>query len=150
MNLKKILSANVITLTLKANDKPQIIQEMLELLVSQGKIKASDKSGLFDAVMRRESQMSTGIQCGVAIPHGKSDLVKELVACIAISQEGKDFDSLDQQPSHIFVMTISPQNKTGPHVQFLAEVSRLLTQETFRQQILEAKTAQEVLSLFLD
>lgn len=150
MNLKKILSADLISLNLKAKDKTEIIKEMLELLVAQSKIKASDKDGVLEAVMRRESQMSTGIQCGVAIPHGKTDLVKELVACIAISKEGRDFDSLDKQPSHIFVMTISPKNKTGPHVQFLAEISRLLTQSTFREQILEAKSKEEVLSLFLD
>ena len=54
-------------------DKTEIIKEMLELLVAQSKIKASDKDGVLEAVMRRESQMSTGIQCGVASPHGKTD-----------------------------------------------------------------------------
>jgi PTS system nitrogen regulatory IIA component len=93
--------------------------------------------------------MSTGIQEGIAIPHGKTDAVDELVACVAIKKEGIDFESLDGKPSRIFIMTLSPANKVGPHVQFLAEISRLLKRTEARAQMLSAGSAEELLDCFI-
>ncbi len=148
MNLKKVLAKEAITLDLKAKDKNGIIVEMVDLLKQSGKIKDTDN--IVEAVLKRESQMSTGMQSGVAIPHGKSSAVNELVACIGLSKKGVDFQALDGKPSHIFVMTISPTNKTGPHVQFIAEISRLLIQPNIREAILAAESREAVLKLFLN
>ena len=150
MNLKKVLSTNVITMELEATEKEAIIEEMVDFLISAQKIKESDREAVLQAVLKRESQMSTGIQKGIAIPHGKSAAVKELVACVALSKEGRNFNSLDGEASHIFVMTLSPLDKMGPHVQFLAEISRLLTQSSLRTELLSAQTKEAVLKLFLE
>lgn len=150
MNLKKVLSSNVIKMELKATEKNAIIEEMVDLLVSAQKIKATDKEEALQSVLKREMQMSTGIQKGVAIPHGKSSALKELVAAVAISKEGKPFNALDGGLSHIFVMTISPLDKMGPHVQFLAEISRLLTQSSVREELLAAKDEEAVLKVFFE
>jgi PTS system nitrogen regulatory IIA component len=92
--------------------------------------------------------MSTGIQHGVAIPHVKTKAVKNLVACIGLKPEGVDFNSLDGEPSNIFIMTLSPTDRVGPHVQFLAEISKVITTADSRTKLLKAKTPQEVLSVF--
>jgi len=147
MNLKKVLSTDIISMEIKATGKEAIISEIIDMLYDAKKIKAKDT--VLAEVLKRESQMSTGIQAGVAIPHGKCDDVPELVAAIALSKEGKDFKSLDGKPSQIFVMTLSPSKKSGPHVQFLAEISRLLTKADVREGILKASTKEEVLKLFL-
>ncbi|MDD3823648.1 MAG: PTS sugar transporter subunit IIA [Sphaerochaetaceae bacterium] len=146
MKIKQILSPAVVSTSLKSSTKEEIIRELLDLLVSAGYV--SDKDEVFAALMERERKMSTGIQHGVAIPHAKTKAVKNLVACIGLKPEGVDFNSLDGQPSRIFIMTLSPIDRVGPHVQFLAEVSMVIKTEEARAKILQAKTAQEVLAVF--
>jgi PTS system nitrogen regulatory IIA component len=85
----------------------------------------------------------------VAIPHGKTPVVDELVACVGLKKSGVDFDALDNQPSKIFIMTLSPVNRTGPHIQFLAEVGQLLKQKDRREALLSAATKEEVLSIIV-
>lgn len=92
--------------------------------------------------------MSTGIQQGVAIPHAKTKAVDNLVACIGVKKDGVDFSSLDGEPSNIFILTLSPSDHIGPHVQFLAEISRIIRTEESRTKILEATSTKQVLSVF--
>ena len=87
---------------------------------------------------------------GIAIPHGKSPTVHDLVACIGISDTLVDFDSLDHEPCRIFIMTLSPVEKTGPHLQFLAEISLLFKSSEKRLDILKASTAEEVLKVLAE
>ncbi|MBN1649407.1 MAG: PTS sugar transporter subunit IIA [Spirochaetales bacterium] len=146
MNLRKILTADVIQIGLKAKDKSGVIEELVDLLMKSGKV--TDRAAALECILDRESKMSTGIQFGIAIPHGKSDVVEEMVACIAVEKKGIDFEALDAQPSTIFIMTISPEHKTGPHVQFLAEISQLLKEQESRDRILNAQTAEEIIEIF--
>jgi PTS system nitrogen regulatory IIA component len=91
--------------------------------------------------------MSTGMKHGIAIPHGKCSATDNLVACIGISDTPVDFDSLDKLPCRIFIMTLSPVEKTGPHLQFLAEISLLFKSSEKRDEILKAKTPEEILEV---
>lgn len=146
MKIKNILSPAVVTTSLKSTTKEGVISELLDLLVSAKLV--TDREAVLSALMDRERKMSTGIQHGVAIPHGKTSAVKNLVACIGIKKDGVDFASLDGEPSRIFIMTLSPLDRVGPHVQFLAEVSMVIKTEEARLRLLNAKTAQEVLAVF--
>ena len=121
---------------------------MLDILVKAGKV--TDKAAARECVLERERKMSTGMKHGIAIPHGKTDTVSDLVACIGISDNPVDFDSLDQDPCRIFIMTLSPVNKTGPHLQFLAEVSLLFKSAGKRQQILETQDKAEVIKILTE
>ena len=116
MNLRSVLTPETVNLHLKGTTKEAIIDEMLDILIAAGKV--TDKQAALDCVLDRERKMSTGMKHGIAIPHGKTDTVSDLVACIGVSDEPVDFDSLDQEPCRIFIMTLSPVNKTGPHLQF--------------------------------
>lgn len=147
MNLRKILSPEVVSLGLKAETKDEALVELVELLMQSGKV--ADREKALAAIREREEKMSTGIQHGVAIPHGKSEAVEELVACVAVKPEGIDFASLDGEPSKIFIMTLSPVNRTGPHVQFLAEISQLLQTAEAREKILSVNSAEELLKILL-
>jgi PTS system nitrogen regulatory IIA component len=148
MNLKTVLTADSINLHLKGSSKNEIINELLDILVRNGKIQ--DKEAAYSAVMDREEKMSTGMKHGIAIPHGKCAAISDLVACIGISEKPVDFDSLDRRPCNIFIMTLSPVEKTGPHLQFLAEVSLLFKSADKREEILKAKTPEEVLKILAD
>ena len=144
---KKPLTVETISLDLKGNDKEEILAEMVDLLAASGHIR--DKEAVLKAVTDREKRMSTGMQNGIAIPHGKTDAVDCLIAALGIKRDGIDFGALDGQPSTIFVMTVSPDSRTGPHIQFLAEVSRPLNDASVRAKILSASTREEVLKLLL-
>jgi PTS system nitrogen regulatory IIA component len=142
MNLKKVLTPDTVWVDLKADSKNGIIEEMVDRLVSVGKIK--DREAVLKAILEREDKMSTGMQNGVAIPHGKTDSVNALVAAVGLKKDGVNFDSMDGSPSTIFIMTVSPVNRTGPHIQFLAEISRLISQPAERDRLLAAKTHTEI------
>ena len=145
MNLKTVLSQDTICLHLKGDTKVEIINELLDILVAAKKIE--DRPAAFAAIMDREKKMSTGMKHGIAIPHGKSPTVNDLVACIGISDAPVDFDALDREPCRIFIMTLSPAEKTGPHLQFLAEVSLLFKSTQKREEILKAESAEEILNI---
>lgn len=147
MNLKKVLSPESVIMHLDAQSKPELLEEMVGYLAAQGKV--ADREAVLAALTERESKMSTGMQSGIAVPHAKTDAMREMVALVGLKKEGLDFDALDGQPCNIFVMTLSPAKKSGPHIQFLAEVSRLLSQPAVRDKILKAATAQEVYQLLI-
>lgn len=148
MDLKSVLTTESVNLHLKGTTKEEIIDEMLEILVKGGKV--TDKEAARECVIARERKMSTGMKHGIAIPHGKTDTVSDLVACIGISDTPVDFDSLDQEPCRIFIMTLSPVNKTGPHLQFLAEVSLLFKSAEKREQILHTQDQAEVIKILTE
>jgi len=148
MNLKTVMTPDSIDLHLKGTTKKEIINELLDILDKTGKI--MNREAAFAAVMEREEKMSTGMKHGIAIPHGKTATTENLVACIGISDNPIDFDSLDKLPCRIFIMTLSPIEKTGPHLQFLAEVSLLFKSSEKRNDILNAGTPEEVLRILSD
>ena len=145
MNPKRILSKDTMIMRLKSADKEGAIEELIDVLVTAGKVK--DRKAALKAVMEREKKMSTGLQNGIAIPHGKTDAIDALVASIGISPPGIPFESLDGQPAKIILLTVSPASRTGPHIQFLADISRVLHNDQTRQRVLEAKSEDEVLEL---
>jgi PTS system nitrogen regulatory IIA component len=147
MNLRKVLNKNVAELELQGSSKQEIIENLLDILVKSGKVK--DRAVALEALLEREAKMSTGIQQGIAIPHCKTDSVDELLACVGIVKNGVDFEALDGIPSKIFIMTLSPLTRTGPHVQFLAEISRVLTNESMRDKLINVGSKEELISLIV-
>jgi len=127
MNPKRVLAKETIILRLKSATKDGVIEELIDVLVNSGKVK--DRKAALKAVMDREKKMSTGLQNGIAIPHGKTDTIECLIASIGLSPAGIPFDSLDGKPAEIILLTVSPASRTGPHIQFLADVSRVLHNE---------------------
>jgi len=145
MNLKKILTKDSILPELKADTKQGVIEEIISCMPSAGKF--TDRAAVAQALLAREAKMSTGMQNGIAIPHGKTDAVNQLVAAVAIHHAGVEFAAMDGKLSHIFIITLSPENRAGPHIQFLAEISKLLSRSELREKLLNAASADEILSL---
>jgi len=145
LNLKKLLGPRNISLELAGKSKREVIAEMVDLLIEAGGL--NDREAALACVLAREDKMSTGMEHGIAIPHGKTDTVKTLAVGVGIHREGVDFQSLDGQPAHIFIMTVSPLNKSGPHIQFLAEISRILGDAAVRERLLAAGGPGEIIAL---
>lgn len=145
MNLKKILTKDSILPELKANTKQGVIEEIIAFMAASGKF--TDQPAAVQALLAREKKMSTGMQNGIAIPHGQTDAVNQLVAAIAIHRAGVNFAATDGKPSHIFIITLSPEDRAGPHIQFLAEIGKVLSQPELRKKLLNAASAADLLSL---
>jgi fructose-specific phosphotransferase system IIA component len=128
------------------SDKQSVIKELVDLL-DAGKL-LLDKNVALQAVLNREQVRSTGIGSGIAIPHGKCNAVKELVVSMGIASQSIDFDSVDGKPVSIVILLLSPLDQTGPHIQALARISRLMLDESFRIKLQKASSANEVCEIF--
>jgi len=146
--LKESLSIDLVTTQLVGRNKHEVIEALMELICKSGKI--IDREQALRDVLDHEAGMSTGMENGIAIPHAKTDAVDELVACVGITRRKIDFENLDRKPSQIFIMTLSPKSGTGPHVQFLAEISRLLTDAKTRKAMIKAKSDEDLLHVLTD
>ena len=145
LDMRRCLTPALISPDLKAATKSDAIDELLGILDGNGLL--NDLEAARQAVWTREESMSTGLQHGVAIPHGKTDTVDRLVCAIGISRAGLDFDSMDARPARIIILTLSPQSKPAPHVQFMSTVSQILN-ESGRSRILACETAEELYRAF--
>jgi fructose-specific phosphotransferase system IIA component len=145
MRLSELLNRNAVALRLEAQTKREALVELVELLESAHGF--DSKGEILDRVMRREAMMTTGIGNGVAIPHGKARSVDRMAAACAVSQEGLDFESEDGSPVHLFVLFVSPENATTLHVRVLANLSRLLKEESVRANLREAKSPEAFLQV---
>ena len=126
-------------------DKEAVITELVDLLDANGLL--LDRDTALEAVITRERIQSTGTGAGIAIPHGKCNTVKELVMAIGIAHEPIDFNSIDGKPVTILILLVSPADQTGPHIQALATISRLMLNEEFRQQLEKVTCSDEVYEL---
>lgn len=135
MQLTDILKAECIKNPLTATDKRGAIDELVDLLAAQGRI--NDPDLMKRAVLSREATRTTGIGHGIAIPHGKCTSADRLVMAIGRPAEPIAFESIDGRPVNIIFLLASPPDQTGPHIQALAKISRLMTGEDFRRQVLE-------------
>lgn len=146
VNLLDFLPLEGIQIDLQSQNKKEILKELTTLLVNAHGIRSAQNE-IYKALLEREELGSTGIGQGIAIPHGKSELVKEVVAALGISKKGIDFDALDGEPVYLFFLVVAPPNTSGLHLKVLAKISRLLRDKFFRQALREAKSPEEVLKV---
>lgn len=145
MILTQILAPACVKVPLDGKDKQSVMAELVELLDANKLLISKDE--VLQSVISREATRSTGIGSGIAIPHGKCKGVKELVMAIGISRQGIDFQSIDEKPVYIVVLLASPTDKTGPHIQALARISRLMLDEDFRNKLQNAPSAKDLYDL---
>jgi fructose-specific phosphotransferase system IIA component len=145
MKLIDILSDDHVIIPLRSHEKQAIIEEMVDHLYNKKKIGNRDK--ILKAILDREKVMSTGVGDHVAIPHGKADGVKDIVASLGITDSDVDFHSIDNKPVRLIFLLVGPPDKTGPHLKALSRISRLMHREGFRSKLLESKTAKEVMKI---
>jgi len=148
MHLSELLNEDAISLTLNARDKESSIKELVQLLESAHRV--DTKGEILSKVLQRESMMSTGIGNGVAIPHGKTRLLDQIVAACGVSRPGIDFDSMDGEPATLFILLVSPESLRGPHVKALANVSRLLKEESVRDALRSSENPARFLATLRD
>jgi len=145
MKVFDFLCQKAIALDLQSRDKKGAITELVDLLYKEKKVKDSAKA--INAIIEREKLGTTGVGQGVAIPHGRTDSVNELVGAFGISKHGVEFEALDGEPVHLIFLLLSPVESAGHHLRALARVSKLFKDKFFRQALLDAKSVDEVLKI---
>jgi fructose-specific phosphotransferase system IIA component len=145
MLLTQILEPVCIKVPLDGRDKESVITELVDILDANKLL--TDKTDVLQAIISRENTRSTGIGSGIAIPHGKCKGVNDLVMAMGISRRGIDFQSIDGKLVYIIVLLVSPIDKTGPHIQALARISRLMLDEEFKNKLQNAESAAELYEL---
>jgi fructose-specific phosphotransferase system IIA component len=142
MRLSDILKTQHIKVPLLAKNKKDAITELVQVLADAKEVK--DATVLLNSVLEREATRTTGIGNGLAIPHGKCTGVDHLVVAIGKPEPPIDFESIDKRPVNLIVLLASPPDQTGPHIQALARISRLMNVEAFRQAMRVATSPQQV------
>ncbi|MDR2426696.1 MAG: PTS sugar transporter subunit IIA [Endomicrobium sp.] len=145
MKIMDFLSSDSINVELKATDKKSAIVELVEMLKATKKVKKTDE--IIEVVLEREKLGSTGIGQGVAIPHGKTDVLQEQVGALGISHKGIEFNSLDGEPVHIIFLLVGPVEVAGQHLKALSRISRLFKDKFLRQAIRDAKAKEEIIKI---
>jgi fructose-specific phosphotransferase system IIA component len=144
MLLAEILSEQLVVPELKAKDRWEAIDELLDLLVANGKIAAENREAVAAVVKKREKSMSTGIGFGIGIPHASSDLVTTAIGAFGRSSEGVNFDALDNQPVKLVMLFLVPQGQFQKHLHTLADIATLFRNKDFRTEIESAADASAI------
>ena len=148
MSLASLLSAEQIIAEMKAAERWSAIVELIDLLVSLGRIKTGDRESILASVKQREETISTGIGFGVAIPHASSDRIEEVVAAFGRSSQGIEFDALDNAPVKFVLLYIVPANQSQNHMRALALIAKFLNDRSVRESLATAKSADEIFAIF--
>jgi PTS system nitrogen regulatory IIA component len=148
MKITDMLRREYIIETLRARGKTAVLQEMAAQF-QRGPEKFSERE-MVEVLLEREKLGSTGIGEGIAIPHGKLNGLEQMIVAFGRSPEGVDFEAMDGRPVHLFFMLMAPENSTGQHLKVLARISRMLKDEAFRRQLMEAASAEQIYRIIAD
>ena len=144
MKICDVLQKETILADLKATTKKGILEELVAPVSEIANVKPDD---MVKVLMEREQLGSTGIGGGIGIPHGKMKDIDSLILGFGLSRKGVDFESLDDQPTHIFFLLITPENSTGLHLKLLAAISRILKNDPFKARLLKASSGDEIFEI---
>ncbi|MBP3449183.1 MAG: PTS sugar transporter subunit IIA [Spirochaetaceae bacterium] len=142
MTLAEVFNPNIIKVGLESDDKDELFEEMVQVIVDSDS--SLNRGKLLEALEQRESLMSTGIIHDVAVPHGKTDAVKNIVGCVGLSKKGIDYDSLDNEPVHIVFMLIYPTDLGEENLHIFKRLAIILESGSFKSDLLQQQTPQGV------
>jgi fructose-specific phosphotransferase system IIA component len=142
MTLSDILRKEQIVIELKATNRWEAIDELIDTLVQCGRIKQENRTAIAAVVKKRETSMSTGIGFGIGIPHASTDLIFEVTGAFGRSRKGVNFDALDNQPVNLVMLFLVPQGQFQKHLHTLANIAKLLHNKEFRQALEQAPDAE--------
>ena len=145
MSLIDLVQEKIVKIPLVSTDKADVLRELVQILKDAGEIE--DYDAVLRAICERGEKLSTGLESGIAVPHGKTEAVSTLKLALGIAPQGIDFASIDRKPSQLFFMLVAPPNQSGPHVEALAEIVKLVQSKAFCRAVTAAKDAHEVVEL---
>jgi PTS system fructose-specific IIC component/PTS system nitrogen regulatory IIA component len=140
MFLYEIFPPELIKVGLEAEDKEEVFEEMVDQFCQA--VKTNAREDILESLKIRESKMSTGIQKGIAIPHGKTNAVDAVYGILGISKKGVDYDALDGEPVYLLFMMLAPPKDTEQHLRLLKRLAELLDNPQFYTDLITQVDAQ--------
>ena len=150
MELADFLTKEQVVTDLKATDRWEAIEELIDLLVANGQVDSDHREAVVSVVKKRETSMSTGIGFGIGIPHASTDLIDNVTGAFGRSRSGVDFDALDNQPVNLVMLFLVPQGQFQKHLHTLAKIAKVLHKKEFRKSLEEAGDAAEMYRIIRD
>lgn len=150
MELADFLTKEQVVTDLKATDRWEAIEELIDLLVANGQVDSVHREAVVSVVKKRETSMSTGIGFGIGIPHASTDLIDNVTGAFGRSRSGVDFDALDNQPVNLVMLFLVPQGQFQKHLHTLAKIAKVLHKKEFRKSLEEAGDAAEMYRIIRD
>ncbi len=148
MRLAQIIEEDDIIPELKAKDKVGVLEELAEVVCKHDPLLKKDR--VVKILLEREKLGTTGIGEGIAIPHGKIDILKSPLLAFGRSKEGVDFDAIDNKPVHLFFLLVAPENSSSLHLHILARIAKLLKNQKLRKKLMEAKSKKEIYKIITE
>lgn len=141
--VEKIINLNHIKLNLDIKNKEDGLKKLSEISYENGI--TSDVNGIFEAIKMRESEFSTGFGGGFAIPHAKSEFVKEPAIFILKSADPVEWDSIDGNPVQVIIGLLVPvKHASNLHIKLLSSLSKYLIEDDFKETILKSNSKEEI------
>lgn len=144
MRIREILNPKRIVLDVESGKKRDILTRLAEPIGETHR--NVDTAELLEVLVEREATSTTAIADGIAIPHGKLSIGDEVICGFGRSKNGVDFDAVDGCPTHIFFLLVSPDSQPSLHLRWLAHLAVLLKNPDFRQALIDAETAEDILT----
>jgi mannitol/fructose-specific phosphotransferase system IIA component (Ntr-type) len=141
MRLSERFSEKCIIIDSQKGSKREIIEEMVALMCQAYQLE--NREGVLQAVIGREEKMSTGIGCGLAVPHGKVDFLDQMCIVACSVKRGIDFEAIDKEPVYLLFLIVSPANTTGPHIRALSAISRIMADADIRKSLIGSNSPVE-------
>lgn len=145
MKILDLLSRETMLMNLEGNTKEAIIDELVGVLDSAGKL--NDREAYRAAILAREAQSSTGLEEGIAIPHAKTEAVRTPALAFGLHKSGVDYQSLDEEPANLFFMIAASEGASDSHIETLSKLTTYLLDDEFREALLKAESKDEVVGI---
>jgi PTS system nitrogen regulatory IIA component len=146
MKICNLLKEDHIFLDLKPGDKRQVLEGFVTSVKKRGLI--TDDKSILDALLKRESLGSTGLEKGIAIPHALIDESKEAFLALAVIKEGIDFEAADLMPTYVLILLLGDKNIPGEQLKILAHVCRLVKETDIVEKIKKVKNPSDICVIF--
>ena len=147
MLLSDIIHDRVVKIGVRAQSKALVIEELVDLVIEAGDLPMSLRAHALETVAEREKIIGTGMEHGVALPHGSTDRVDSIIGALGIAPAGVNFDSIDGEPATIIVLLLIPRKSFQEHIRAMAAIARVMREEANRKALLAAKTPAEIIQL---
>ena len=145
-SISELLNLNRICIGLKGKSKEEILLGITDLLREDPRVNNFDV--MQQAVLDREQMMSTGVGKGIALPHAKTSAINDIILVFATTETPIDFDAVDNEPIRILFLILSAETEKTTHIKLLSRISRLMNNDDLRNELLNAKNAAEIVSIF--
>jgi len=147
MLLTELIREDLIKIGLEAKNKWEAIEELIDLLISAHEVSLMHRNEIIEAVSARERSLSTGLEYGLAVPHGAVGCVDDILAALGTAPQGIPFESFDGKPAKLVILLLIPQGDFQRHVRTLAGIAKLGSISDLRESIFLARTPAEAMEV---